>query len=164
MSVRGMLRPGMRAYVVPFGAGLVLVASTFLPWVVVGGVPVRGVPDVPALWTVGLGVLASVLAVLSLITRRNSRHPLLVVGLAALAVVFLSSRLMPRSAAERALAVSQAYAIVEDTPAQPAPGAVAGIGIWVGLAASCVIVLFGLTIVVKRASQPWAVADPDDDV
>ena len=69
-----------------------------------------------ALWILGLGALAAVLATLSLITRKNSRHPLLVVGLAALGIMYLSLRIMPRLAGERALTVAQAFAIVEDRP------------------------------------------------
>jgi hypothetical protein len=143
---------------------MVLVVSAFLPWVIVGGVPMRGFPDAPALWVIGLGVLAFVLALLSLITRRNSRHPLLVVGLVALGIMFLSWRILPRTAGERALTISQAFAIVEGTPMNAAPATLVGSGIWIGLAASGVIVLFGLTIVVKRAARPYVVADPDDDV
>ena len=37
-------------------------------------------------------------------------------------------------------------------------------GIYLGLVASCVIVAFGLTIVVKRASHAYAIVDPDVDV
>ena len=44
------------------------------------------------------------------------------------------------------------------------PTSVVGIGIYLGLAASVVLVGFGLTIVVKRAAQPYVVPDPDDDV
>jgi hypothetical protein len=159
-----MFRPGMRAYIVPLVAGVVLAISAFLPWVIVGGVKMRGFPDVPALWIIGLGVLASVLATLSLITRKNSRHPLLVIGLAALGIMFLSWRILPRTAGERALTISQAFAIVEDRPLQNAPEALVGSGIYVGLIASVVIVGFGLTIVVKRATRVYAVTDPDDDV
>src|SRR5262245_59788160 len=108
MSLRGMLRPGMRTYFIPLGAGLLLVLSVFLPWVIVGDVRVQGLPDISALWIAGLGALASVLATLSLITRRNSRHPLLVIGLAALGIMFLSWRIMPRLAGERVLTASQA--------------------------------------------------------
>jgi len=32
MSLRGMFRPGMRAYLIPLIAGAALAASTFLPW------------------------------------------------------------------------------------------------------------------------------------
>ena len=164
MSVRGMFRPGMRAYFVPLAAGVALATSAFLPWVVVGSVSLRGVPGVAALWVLGLGALSAVLATLSLITRRNSRHPLLVVGLAALGITYLSLQIMPRLAGENALTVSQAFAIVENRPLDSAPTALAGIGIYVGLVASAVLVAFGLTIVIKRASQPYVNSDPNDDV
>jgi hypothetical protein len=154
----------MRAYFVPLVAGVLLAASAFLPWVIVGNVSIAGVPDVEALWVAGLGALAAVLAVLSLITRRNSRHPLLIIGLFALGIMFLSWRIMPRAAGERAKTMAQAFAIVDDAPEIAAPLAVVGIGIYLGLAASLALVAFGLTIVVKRASTVYVVAPPDDDV
>ncbi len=160
----GIFRPGMRAYFVPFIAGLVLAASAFLPWVIVGGVSMPGVPDVWALWVAGLGALAAVLAMLSLITRKNSRHPLLVIGLFALGLMFLSWRILPRTAGERALTISQAFAIVENTPMTTAPNTVVGVGIYLGIVASAVLVAFGLTIVVKRVATPYIVAPADDDV
>ena len=159
-----ILRPGMRAYFIPLAAGVVLTASAFLPWVVVSGVPLRGVPGMAALWVLVLGALSAVLATLSLMTRKNSRHPLLVVGLAALGITYLSLQILPRLAGEHALTVSQAFAIVENRPLDSAPTARAGIGIYVGLAASAVLVAFGLTIVIKRASQPYVNSDPNDDV
>ncbi len=164
MTAGGIFRPGMRAYFIPFVAGIVLAVSAFLPWVIVGGVSLNGVPDVWALWVAGLGALAAVLAMLSLITRRNSRHPLLIVGLCALGILFLSWRIMPRTAGERALTISQAFAIVENTPMSAAPDAAVGIGIYLGLIASAVLVAFGLTIVVKRASTVYVVTSADDDV
>jgi hypothetical protein len=164
MSLGGLFRPGMRGYFVPLAAGVVLLVSAFLPWVIVGGVPLGGVPDMAALWVAGLGALAAALAALSLVTRRNSRHPLLIVGLMSLGILFLSWRIMPRTAGERALTVSQAFAIVEDTPIDAAPVALAGSGIYLGLVASAVLVCFGLTIVIRRASSAYVTADPDDDV
>jgi hypothetical protein len=157
VAAAGIFRPGMRAYFVPLVAGLVLAVSAFLPWVIVGEASITGVPDVEALWVAGLGAIAAVLAMLSLITRRNSRHPLLIIGLFALGITFLS-------AGERATTMAQAFAIVDDTPVAAAPAAVVGIGIYLGMAASCALVAFGLTIVVKRVSQPYIVAPPDDDV
>src|SRR5216683_131217 len=124
----GIFRPGMRAYVIPFIAGLVLAVSAFLPWVIVGGQSLAGVPDAAALWVAGLGALAAVLAMLSLITRKNSRHPLLLVGLVALGITFLSWRVMPAAVGERALTASQAFAIVEGQPFGAVPTAIAGIG------------------------------------
>ena len=154
----------MRAYFVPLVAGLVLALSAFLPWVIVSGQSMRGVPDIPALWVIGLGLLASVLALLSLITRKNSRHPLFIIGLMALGIMFLSWRILPRSAGERALTISQAYAIVESTPMDEMPTAVPGSGIYVGLVAAVAIAAFGLTIVIKRVSTPYVIDTVDDDV
>ena len=164
MSAGGIFRPGMRAYFIPLAAGVALAASVFLPWVIVGDVSMPGVPDVAALWAGGLGVLAAILAALSLITRKNSRHPLLIIGLFALGIMFLSWRIIPRIAGERALTISQAFAIVENTPMRTTPMATVGAGIYLGLAASAVLVAFGLTIVVKRAAVPYVVESPDDDV
>jgi hypothetical protein len=159
-----IFRPGMRGYFIPLVAGIVLTISTFLPWVVLGDVSMPGMPDVAALWVAGLGVLAAVLAFLSLLTRKNSRHPLLIVGLFALGIMFLSWRVMPHAVNERALTMRQAFAIVEDRQLSESPEALAGIGIYVGLAASFIITCFGLTIVVKRAGHAYVVTSPDDDV
>src|SRR6266542_3114820 len=155
MSLAAIFRPGMRAYFIPFAAGVVLCISAFLPWVIVAGEPLKGVPDAPGLWIAGLGGVAALLAVLSLITRRNSRHPLLLVGLVALGIMFLSWRILPRTAGERALTIWQAQAIVENTPMTGAPTSVFGTGIYVGLVASCVLVAFGMTIVIRRVAQPY---------
>jgi len=164
VKLGGMFRPGMRAYFIPLLAGVALTFSAFLPWVIVGDVSLEGIPDVAALWIAGLGVLAAVLATLSLITRKNSRHPLLLIGLVSLGITFLSWRIMPRAAGERALTVAQAFAIVENRPMGAAPTALVGSGLYLGLAASGVLVGFGLTIVIKRAAQPYVVVEPDDDV
>lgn len=160
----GIFRPGMRAYFVPLVAGVALSISAFLPWVVVADVSMRGVPDIPGLWIAGLGALTAVLALLSLVTRRNSRHPLLLVGLVALGIMFLSWRILPRSARDRALTISQAFSIVEGRPFGDAPATAVGSGIYLGLLASVVIVGFGLTIVVRRAQTPYTVVSADDDV
>jgi len=164
VTVGGMFRPGMRAYFIPLAAGIALTVSAFLPWVIVGEVVLKGIPDAAAMWVAGLGVIAAVLATLSLITRKNSRHPLLLIGLVSLGITFLSWRIMPRAAGERALTVAQAFAIVENRPMGAPPTALVGSGIYLGLAASSVLVFFGLTIVIKRAAQPYVVVEPDDDV
>ena len=164
MSWRAIFRPGMRAYWLPFAAGIALAVSAFLPWVTVGAESLTGFPDIAALWIVGLGVLASLLAFLSMLTRRNSRHPLLLVGLVALGIDILSWRIAPRTVENQVLVRSQAVAIVEHTPVGETPRASAGVGIYLGLVASALLTAFGLTIVVKRASTAYAVVDPNDDV
>ena len=158
--------PGMLGYFVPLTAGVALSLSAFLPWVIIGDYSRRGVPDLWAIWIAGLGALAAVLATLSMITRKNSRHPLLVVGLLALGLTFLAWRIVPRAAEQGARTWAQAVAIADGVSAAAIPEthALAGIGIYVGLAAAAVLVCFGLTIVIKRASQAYVVSDPDDDV
>ena len=158
-----MLRPGMRAYLFPLGAGVALALSAFLPWIVVEDIALAGVPDTAALWIAGLGAAAALLATLSLITRKNSRHPLLLIGLVALGMMFLSWQIMPRSVESRALTRSQALAIVERTPMNGSPTVLPGSGIYAGLVAAGVITGFGLTIIVKRVARPYTVTDPNDD-
>ena len=164
MIFHTIFRPGMRTYFIPLAAGVALTLSAFLPWVVVDGAVRTGVPNVPGLWIAGLGILSAVLAMLSIITRKNSRHPLLVVGLLACGIMFLAWRILPRLASEGALTVSQAAAIVENEPMRAAPAVLAGSGLYVGLIAAAVLVGFGMTIVVRRAARPYAVANPDDDI
>jgi hypothetical protein len=152
----------MRAYFLPLAAGGLLAVSAFMPWVVHGGLGIGGVPSASGLWILALGVAAMLLASLSVITRKNSRHPLLLVGLVALAIEFLAWQWMQRSLSEQAWASAQARAIVEGGRAS-APGATTiGAGLYLGVLAAAVLVLFGLTIVVKKAGQPYAA--PQDDV
>ena len=155
------MRHGMRAYYLPLAAGVLLAASAFMPWMLMGEVRVGGVPGVAGLWVLGLGVLAAVLAALSVVTRKNSRHPLLLVGLAAFAVLLTSERLMERQVSEQAWARAQARAIVAGGTPDELPDPAMAPGAWLGLSAAAAITLFGLTIVVRRAAQPYA--EPEDD-
>jgi len=151
----------MRAYYIPASAGVLLMASGFLPWMMLGDVSLGGVPDPAGWWVFGLGVLAVLLAGLSIWTRKNSRHPLLLVGLAAFAVMFLGYQWMSRAVRNSAWAQTQARAIVENVPVGTPPDTAVGVGIYLGLVAATVLVLFGLTIVIKRV--PRAYATPEDD-
>lgn len=152
----------MRAYYLPLAAGALLVVSAFLPWVMHAGQGLGGMPSASGLWILALGVAAMILASLSVITRKNSRHPLLVVGLVALAVEFLAWQWLQRSVSEQAWANAQASAIVRGGAAAAPGPTTAGSGLYLGIAASIVIVLFGLTIVVRKAARPYA--PPEDDV
>ena len=153
----------MRGYYVAAIAGVTLTVSAFLPWVVVGENNLGGFPSMSSVWIAGLGLSATVLAALSLITRKNSRHPLLVVGLLAFVILFVVERLMVRMATERAWATEQASALVGSNTSQVSIEAAAAPGLYLGLGSAFLIVLFGLTIVVKRASNPYT-EETDDDV
>jgi threonine/homoserine/homoserine lactone efflux protein len=152
----------MRAYYIPASAGVMLVISAFLPWMHIGDVRLGGVPETAGIWILGLGILAVLLAGLSIWTRKNSRHPLLLVGLAAFAIMFLGYQWMSRTVRNAAWAQAQASAIVNDVPAGAAPATAVGLGIYLGLLAATVLVLFGLTIVVKRVPKAYAVPEDDD--
>lgn len=152
----------MRPYYVALVAGAVLAVSAFMPWVRLGDTVVGGLPGLAGFWILALGLVAVLLASLSIYTRRNSRHPLLLVGLIALGILFLAYQWLARSAREQAWARAQALAIVDDVQAPPVPHTAIGAGVYLGLAASVVLVLFGLTIVIRRASTPYALTDDDD--
>ena len=154
-------RHRMRAYYLPFAAGLLLFVSAFLPRVVHGGIGMGGVPSMSALWVLALGAAAMLLAALSVMTRKNSRHPLLLVGLIALGIEFLGWQWMAHAVTEQAWASAQATAIVEGREAALPAATSAGIGLYLGLTAAVVLVLFGLTIVVKNVANPYAA--PEDE-
>lgn len=159
--MRVVARHRMRAYYVALVGGAMLVVSAFLPWVLLGEAGIGGVPDLAGFWVLGLGVAAILLASLSIYTRKNSRHPLLIVGLISLAILILAYEWMKRTAIEQAWARSQALSIVDRiTPGQE-PVTATGRGIYIGLAGAIMLVLFGLTIVIKRVSRPYA--EPADD-
>ena len=163
MPAAGVFSHSMRAYYLPLTAGLVLAASAFMPWMAVGDRGLGGVPSIAGLWVLGLGMVAALLAFLSVVTRKNSRHPLLIVGLAAFGIVLVSEQWMERVTADQVWAQSQARAIVQGGGAaasQPEPTMAPG-G-YLALAAASVIVLFGMTIVVRQAATPYAVSEDDD--
>jgi Na+/H+ antiporter NhaC len=152
----------MRSYYVAATAGVLLIASAFLPWMSVGEESVGGVPDPAGFWILGLGVIAVLLAGLSIWTRKNSRHPLLLVGLTSFAIMFLGYQWMSRAVRDAAWARAQARAIVEGTPAAALPQTTVGFGIYLGVVAAIVLVGFGLTIVIRKVPSPYAVPNDDD--
>jgi hypothetical protein len=151
----------MRAYYLAIAGGALLIVSAFLPWVYIGETPIS-VPRMAMMWVLALGGLAVLLASASIATRRNSRHPLLLVGLVALGVHLFGQRVLMRAAEDRAWVDAQKSAIVYGLDARPPAETKIGAGIYLGAAASALIVLFGLTIVVRRASRPYAPPDDDD--
>ncbi len=152
----------MRAYYIPAAAGVALIVSAFLPWMRIGDVSLGGVPETAGVWILGLGLLAVLLAGLSIWTRKNSRHPLLLVGLAAFAIMFLGYQWMSRTVRDAAWAQARASEIVNGVPAGAPADATVGLGIYLGTLAAITLVLFGLTIVIKRVPSAYAVPEDDD--
>jgi hypothetical protein len=162
LRLHNVTHHSMRAYYIPALAGLLLAFSAFLPWMFLGESRIGGVPDPAGLWILGLGILALTLSALSIWTRKNSRHPLLVVGLAAFSILFLGYQWLSRSVRETAWARAQAEAIVGNTAVRAVPPTGAGLGIYLGIAAAIVLVIFGLTIVIKKTPGAYAVSEDDD--
>lgn len=154
----------MRSYYLPFTAGAVLAVSALFPRIRLADLSVGGVPMMSGFSTLALGLLAMLLAGLSVATRKNSRHPLLLVGLVALGVEFLGWQWMERSVAEQAWASAQATAIVNGATVVEPGAATRTAALWLALASSAVITAFGLTIVIKRASTPYYAPPEEDDV
>ena len=152
----------MRSYYVAVAAGALLIVSSFLPWMFLGEESIGGVPDLAGLWILGLGCIAVLLAGLSIWTRKNSRHPLLLVGLTAFAIMVLGYQWMSRAVRDSAWARTHARAIVEGVPAGEIPPTVVGLGIYLGLLAAVVLVGFGLTIVIRKVPGPYAKVEDDD--
>jgi hypothetical protein len=161
-GLQRIIKHRMRAYYIPTAAGLVLIVSAFLPWMFLGEVGIGGVPDPAGYWLLALGVIAVTLAGLSIWTRKNSRHPLLLVGLIAFAITFLGYQWLSRSVREAAWARAQARAIVENVPAEQPRETVAALGIYLGMTAALVLIGFGLTIVIKKVPSPYPVKEDDD--
>jgi hypothetical protein len=152
----------MRSYYVAVAAGVLLIVSSFLPWMFLGEESVGGVPEPAGLWILALGVIAVLLAGLSLWTRKNSRHPLLLVGLMSFAIMFLGYQWMSRAVRDTAWARAHARAIVEGIPAGEIPATTVGPGIYLGAAAAVVLAGFGLTIVIRKVPSPYARPEDDD--
>ncbi len=158
-----MLRHSMRAYYLPICAGCFLAGSAFMPWILIGDNALGGVPNISGFWVLALAIVVVVLASLSVITRKNSRHPLLVVGLAAFAIVLLSEQWMQRAAVDQIWAQEQAVAIVQGEQAEiEIPVTSMAGGGYLALVSSAIIILFGLTIVVRKAPSLYAVSENDD--
>jgi len=81
----------------------------------------------------------------------------------SLGILILAYGWMRRVAVEQAWARSQAVAIVDRVAPDGPPAAAVGRGVYLGIAGGALLVLFGLTIVVRRAAAPYA-APEDDDV
>ena len=100
-------------------------------------------------------------ATLSLITRKNSRHPLLLIGLIAFGILFVGQQFLERAATEEAWVIAQATEIIAGRQLTEPQVLLTGIGAYVGFAASAALTLFGLTIVVRRVTASYP--EPEDD-
>ena len=133
-----------RPYYLALVGGIALAVSVFLPWLRLGDIGLAGIPDPAGFSVLALGVLGLLLSLVGILTRRDTRPGIVLVGLAGLttlAVVWLTG---PATIADRAQARAEAVALVDNVPAQPVPPVGVGIGLIVGIAGAATIAAAGL--------------------
>jgi len=133
-----------RDYAVSLAGCAVLGASAFLPWLRLGEVGLPGIPDPVGFFVLGLGVLGVLLSIVGVVSRRNTRQGLVLVGLAGLttlAVVWFNGA---ATIADRAQARAEALAIVDNVPVLPVPAVRTAFGLILGLAGAASVAAVGL--------------------
>jgi hypothetical protein len=125
--------------------GAALATSPFLPWVRIGSVLMKGIPDPAALFVLALGLAALVVSVVSAISRRRAPYALLLIGLAALTTLAVVWRTGPAAVALRAQARAEAVALVDNVPVQPVPAVSAAAGLYVGIAGALLVAVVGIS-------------------
>jgi hypothetical protein len=134
----------MRSSVLSFAGSVALVVAAFLPWLRLGNVGLSGVPDPAGFFVLALGAVGVILSAIRLLTRRDTRQWLVLVGLAGLTTLGVVWWTGPAVIADRARARAEAISIVDGVPLETVPAVRAGFGLFVGLAAATLLVGVGL--------------------
>ena len=133
-----------RPYVLSLIGCLALATAAFLPWLRLGDVGLPGIPDPAGYFVLGLGVLGALLSGVGIISRRNTRQALVLVGLAGLTTLIVVWVRGPATIADRAQARAEAVALVDNVAVQPVPTVRIGAGLILGITASAIIAAVGL--------------------
>jgi hypothetical protein len=134
-----------RLYIVALIASAALGAASFLPWLRIADIGLAGVPDPAGYFVLGLSGVGLMLALGGILTPRNPRHGLVLVGLAGLTTLVVVWLTGPSTIADRAQARAEALALVDNVAVQPVPPVTIGAGLVLGLVASAAIAAVGLT-------------------
>jgi hypothetical protein len=139
-----------RTYLVGVAAAAILAASSFLPWLRLGSLPLAGIPDPAGYFVLGAGAIGALASAAGLVTRRDVRQALVLAGLAALTTLVVVWMTGPATIADRAQARAEAVAIVDNVPAATVPAVTVGFGLIVGIGAAVVLTAAGLQGVLRR--------------
>jgi len=134
-----------RDYLVSLTGCVVLGASAFLPWLRLGEVGLPGVPDPAGFFVLGLAVVGTLLSVVGIVSGRNTRQGLVLVGLAGLTTLAVVWYNGAATIADRAQARAEAVAIVDNVPIAPVPAVHTAVGLLIGLAGAASVAAVGLS-------------------
>jgi hypothetical protein len=128
-------------------------ASSFLPWLRIGEVGLPGISDPAGYFVLGLGAVGALLSLVGLATARNTKHGLVLVGLAGLTTLVVVWFSGAATIADRAQARAEAVAIVDNVPVSPVPAVHAATGLVLGLAGAAAAAAVGLAGAWTRAGK-----------
>lgn len=143
----------MQRHLPSLAGSVLLAASPFLPWLRIGSVSLRGVPDPAGLFVAGVGGVGIVLSALGM-TRRKGLEPwLMLVGLAGLTTLAVVWMVGPATIADRALARAEAIALVDNVAMQAVPAVRVGVGLMLGLIGAAIVALQGIAAAWRVPSE-----------
>jgi hypothetical protein len=125
--------------------------SAFFPWLRIGNIGLAGVPDPAGFFVLGLGLLGLVLSAIGMLTPRDTRQGLVLIGLGALTTLLVVWQTGPATVSDRALARAQAVALVDNVPVEPVPPVTVGAGLILGLLGAASVAGVGLAGAVSRS-------------
>jgi hypothetical protein len=123
-----------RHYLASLLGSIAMSASAFLPWLRIGEVGLPGIPDPAGYFLLGLGALGVLLSALALVSGRNTKYGLVLVGLAGVTTLVVVWYSGAATIADRAQARAEAVAIVDNVPVTPVPPVHTAFGLILGLA------------------------------
>src|SRR6478672_9602483 len=118
--------------------------STFLPWLRIGDVGLPGIPDPAGYFVLGLGAVGTLLSVVGIVTGRNTKQGLVLVGLAGITTLVVVWYSGAATIADRAQARAEAIAIVDNVPVLPVPAVHIAFGLLLGLTGAAAVAGVGL--------------------
>jgi len=133
-----------RDYVVSLAGWAGLGASAFLPGLRIGEVGLPGIPDPAGFFVLGLGVVGVLASIVGVVSGRNTRQGLVLVGLAGLTTLAVVWYNGAATIADRAQARAEAVAIVDNVPVLPVPAVHTAFGLLLGLAGAASVAGVGL--------------------
>jgi hypothetical protein len=146
-------RAARRLDLLSLGGSAALAISAFLPWLRLGDIGLRGVPDPAGFFVLGVGTLGVLLAVVSLLTTRQTGQVQVLVGFAGLTTLGVVWLTGPATIAARALARAEAVSLVDNVALQPPPAVGIGVGLLLGLSAALIVAAAGVASVWSSDSR-----------